>query len=123
MRVSPPAFAAALILTLVGQLAMAGPAFVQRVLLGDLVNDAKTATALTAVLVSNNFGDDVLRRQEPLSASDGGDYWTIEGSFNRDRTSEGVGKLIAKVNKADARVISLMFDYVLIPPAEPPKGN
>jgi hypothetical protein len=44
-------------------------------------------------------------------------------SRNRERTSEGRGKLVARINKADARVIWFMFDYVLIPPAESPKEN
>jgi len=120
MRVSALPYGA-LVLSLIGGLATAQPALVQISPLGDLVKDAETATALTALLVRNNYGDSVLQGQEPLNAQDGGTYWIVEGSLNPDRPSEGQGRLIVKINKTDACVLSLLFEYEGPPPSGAPR--
>jgi hypothetical protein len=93
--------------------------YFQRVVLGDLVKNGKTAVALVEVLVKNIYGDLDLEEQRPFVAQDGGDVWIVEGSKNKDRSVEGPGKLVVLVNKADAKIESFMGDDVMFPVTEP----
>lgn len=110
-----------LVLSLIGGLATAQPALVEMSPLSDLVRDAETAAALTVLLVRTNYGETVLSGQEPLNARDGGTYWIVEGSPTPDRPSEGQGRLIVKINKTDACVLSLLFEYEGPPPSGAPR--
>lgn len=119
-----------LLVVLVGMLIAVEPAmsdsipssaFAQRVLTGELVKDAKTAIAITEILIKGNYGEIALSEQMPLIARDDGSIWVIEGSLNKDRSAEGPGTVIVKINKSDAKVISLLFDYVIHPLQNPPR--
>jgi hypothetical protein len=76
----------------------------QRMLYGDLIKDAATAIALAEVLVKNNFGDDVLKKQRPLKATADGDFWIVEGSVTKDPAKQPEGPVILRINKADLTV-------------------
>jgi hypothetical protein len=100
-----------------------GPQLVQQLLIGDMVKNGDTAVALVEVLVRNLYGVSSLQEQQPFVARDGGRVWIVEGSLNKDRSVEGGGKLVATVNKLDAKIGTFMFDYVMFPPTEPPSGK
>jgi len=100
-----------------------GPQLVQQLLIGDMVKNGATAVALVEVLVRNLYGVSSLQEQQPFVARDGGRVWIVEGSLNKDRSVEGPGKLVATVNKLDAKIGTFMFDYVMFPPTEPPSSK
>jgi len=82
--------------------------YVERILHGDLVGNGSTAVAVAEIIIRANYGDDVLSEQRPLLVSDRGEYWLVEGSRNASRAVEGPGKVVVRLSKADARVISLL---------------
>jgi hypothetical protein len=97
-----------------------GPGYVLGLIHGDLVKDAGTAVALAEVLVESNFGVSKLEAQRPLVAYENGNFWIVEGSLNKERSVEGPGKLVVKIEKADASILYLGFDYVVISRSSPP---
>lgn len=97
--------------------------YVQQIIHGDLVENGKAAIELAEVLVRNKFGDSDLQEQQPFVARDGDQVWIVEGSKNKDRSVEGRGRLVIMVNKAHAKIESLMFDYVMFPLANPPSAK
>ncbi|HTI88455.1 MAG TPA: NTF2 fold immunity protein [Alphaproteobacteria bacterium] len=89
---------------------------VQRAMYGDSVKDTDSAVALAEVLVARNFGKSVLEKQQPLTAREDGDAWIIEGSAAKIQPKPGMGPVIVRLAKADAKVESLYLS------AAGPKG-
>jgi hypothetical protein len=81
--------------------------FVQRAMYGDCIKDNDTAVAVAEVLVARNLGNDVLQKQKPLTAREDGDAWIIEGSAAKIQPKPGMGPVIVRLTKADAKVESL----------------
>lgn len=80
-----------------------------------------TAAAIekfSAALAENEWGQNELRRQLPLAVSDKGDTWLVQGSGNAARDVEGPGPLHLEVQKRDARVLDIWFEWVLPTPPE-----
>jgi len=90
-----------------------GPKYVLSTLTGDLVKNSDSALSIAKILVSANYGDEVLQEQAPLSVADEGTHWMIEGSLNKNRDNEGPGRILIKIRKSDSKVEYLKFDYVL----------
>jgi hypothetical protein len=56
------------------------------------------------LLLERHYGDHQLERQRPLAATDMGDHWRVEGSWNRDGQHEGFGPFFLSIAKFDGRV-------------------
>jgi hypothetical protein len=52
----------------------------------------------------------------PLTVSDEGSTWLIQGSFNRDHANEGPGPFKLEVQKRDAKVLDMGFEWILKAP-------
>jgi hypothetical protein len=100
-----------------------GTGFIQQMLHGDLVKDGTAAISIAEIVIRSNFGDVSLQEQQPLVVSDGGDCWIVDGSLNKDRLVEGPGKISLRLYKSDARISSLIFDYVMLPVASRPSSD
>lgn len=87
-----------------------GPAFIFRVLNGDMVRDAATALDLAKTLLRHRYGEDMLKAQQPLSAHDAGDFWMIEGTPEAVDPVSNAGQVRLRINKADASVAWLYFE-------------
>jgi len=74
---------------------------------GGVVYDAHVATRLGELLLEAHYGASELERQRPLIAVDKGEYWRVEGSWNRDRKLEGIGSFFLSVRKHDGAVLDL----------------
>jgi hypothetical protein len=97
--------------------------YIQQIIHGDLVENGKAAIELVEILVRNKFGDEELQEQQPFVPRDGGQVWIVGGSKNKDRLVEGHGRMVIMVNKAHAKIESLMGDYVMFPIANPPSAK
>ncbi len=85
---------------------------------GDLLGDAAVAEKFAAAILENAAGTAELRRQAPLTVEDRGETWRIRGSANADRASEGPGPFELEVQKRDARVLDMKFEWVLETPPD-----
>jgi len=74
---------------------------------GGVIYDAPLAIRLGELLLEMHYGRSELDRQRPLTAEDKGDYWRVEGSWNRDRKIEGSGAFYLSVRKSDGFVTDL----------------
>lgn len=74
---------------------------------GGVIYDSKVATRLGELLLEVHYGQSELDRQRPLLVEDKGDYWRVEGSWNRDRKIEGNGAFFLSVKKFDGCVTDL----------------
>jgi hypothetical protein len=80
---------------------------------GDLLSDKDLAIRVAELLCEAHYGD--LREQMPLSVTDGGDYWRVEGNRNRDGTINGPAEFFLSIEKRDGRVTDF-GQYVRYPP-------
>jgi len=71
-----------------------------------------------AMLVLRSASQEGVNEQLPLSVSDQGDTWLVQGSLNRDRAAEGPGPFKLEVQKRDAKVVDIGFEWVLKVPPE-----
>lgn len=77
-----------------------------------IVSDPGLAERIAELLLEAHYGKDQVSRQKPLTITDKGDYWQIDGSWNRDRKIEGEGPFFLSILKRDGRVIDLAIPYV-----------
>jgi hypothetical protein len=54
--------------------------------------------------IAQNIAVLELARQKPLSVTDNETYWRVEGSWNQDGKSEGLGAFFVSIEKYDGRV-------------------
>jgi len=71
---------------------------------GGVVCDAQLACGIGALLLECHYGVEELARQQPLTATEKGDYWRVEGSWNRDNKLEGRGPFFLSIAKSDGRI-------------------
>ena len=74
---------------------------------GGVVFDAELARAIGETLFEHHYGGDELKRQTPLIVEDKGDYWRVEGGWNRDFKLDDNGPLFLSIHKYDGRVFDL----------------
>jgi hypothetical protein len=84
----------------------------------DLLGDAAIAEKFAAALLENAAGAAELQRQRPLVVEDRGETWRIRGGANADRAVEGPGPFALEVQKRDARVLDIKFEWVLETPPD-----
>jgi hypothetical protein len=72
---------------------------------GGIVPDGEVACRIAEVLIEAHFDKAELAAQQPLVATDKGDYWRVEGSRNRDQKVEGAGWFFMSIKKFDGRLI------------------
>lgn len=82
---------------------------------GGVVHDAAIAQRLGELLLEAHYGKEELARQRPLIITDKGDYWQVDGSWNRDRKIEGKGAFFMCVQKYDGRVMDFGIWGVIHP--------
>jgi hypothetical protein len=100
---------------------------------GGVVFDDDLARAVAEALFEHHYGDDELKRQKPLIVEDKGDYWRVEGSWNRDFKIDDSGPLFLSIHKYDGRVFDLgqwgpmlfrgSLDELLASARQPPPDN
>ena len=83
---------------------------IQHLVIGDLVKNTETAVELAAILIRRNFGEDSLKEQQPLSAHEDGDYWSVDGTPTMMKNTSGFGSVRVRIKKTDASVASLYWD-------------
>jgi hypothetical protein len=72
---------------------------------GGVICDVDLACGIGALVIERHYGEDQLKRQEPLTATDKGDYWRVEGTWNRDNQHEGFSPFFMSIAKFDGRII------------------
>ena len=70
-----------------------------------LVPDAEMARHLGETYAGLLYGADEQHRQQPFVASEQGDCWLIEGSWNRDKKLSEEGWFYAVIWKYDGRIV------------------
>ena len=83
-----------------------------------LIRDPEIARRLGEVLLEAHYGQEEVVSQRPLIVTDKGDYWQVDGSFNRDRKTEGSGSFFMSVQKRDGRVTDIDVPYIYRPHPE-----
>lgn len=77
---------------------------------GDLVPNEQAALSLAETLIRGKYGDEMLKRNQPLTVRRQGDYWFVRGR------KQGSFSSMLRINRVDARVdAALVFD-----PDDPP---
>lgn len=81
-----------------------GIMFLHKINRGGVICDAELACAVGALLLQRHYGSDELARQEPLTAADEGNCWSVEGAHNRDYGLEEDGPFFMTIAKFDGRI-------------------
>src|SRR5580704_7232010 len=71
---------------------------------GGVICDAELACAIGALLLKRHYGSDELAQQQPLTATDNGTSWRVEGARNRDHNLQGDGPFFMTIEKFDGRI-------------------
>jgi hypothetical protein len=83
-----------------------------------LLDDPAVAEKFGSAVLANAAGESELRRQLPLMVEDKEEIWRVRGSGNADREIEGPGPFLMEVQKRDARVLDMWFEWILDTPPE-----
>jgi hypothetical protein len=73
---------------------------------------AKTVEKFTTILVKSNYGDGELERQLPFTIVDKGKAWEVLGYGDANRSGDGSGRFHLEVQKHDAQVLDMSFQWV-----------
>jgi hypothetical protein len=85
---------------------------------GGIVNNGRVAIEIAELVTANMYGDDELKRQLPLEATEQDDCWVISGTHNKDRSHDGPGPVRVVIRKRDAQILDLVVPYVMHLPPE-----
>ncbi len=80
---------------------------------GGLVTTPELAVKLAELLLVSAYDEQRLEQQKPLIATDQGDRWLIEGSYNKDGKIEGIGPAKIIMLKRNAQVLYLAIPRVM----------
>jgi hypothetical protein len=80
---------------------------------GGVVFSGELAREFAELLCQAHYGNEELARQKPLSVSDKGNYWRVEGNWNRDGQADGPGAFFVSIEKFNGRVTDFgkLFSY------------
>jgi len=78
--------------------------FMTKMTRGGVVFSSGVAQKIAELLCEAHYGAQELARQKPFSVTDKETYWRVEGSWNRDGKSEGLGAFFVSIDKYDGRV-------------------
>ena len=81
-----------------------------------LLHDPAAVEKFGSAVLANAAGESELRRQLPLMVEDKEEIWRVRGSGNADRAIEGPGPFLMEVQKRDAQVLDLWFEWILDTP-------
>jgi len=59
------------------------------------------------------YGEEKMKREEPFRYSDGGDTWTVAGSYQPPDMPIGTGIWFIKIKKSNARVMRVFRSITL----------
>lgn len=79
----------------------------------DIIFLAALAQRFAAIIITNLRGEAELIRQLPLLIKDEGKTWLLTGSGSADNRFGGPGACHFEIQKHDARVVDMRFDWVL----------
>ena len=85
----------------------------QEILNGGVISTADVAVKMAELVVAHLYGEDEVTRQRPFEAKDEGDHWHVEGSWNRDRRTEGEGAAKIWIRKRDAKIMDMTMAAVM----------
>jgi hypothetical protein len=91
---------------------------------GGVFVDADHARAVAELLLEAHEGTDELARQRPLTVQDKGDFWRVEGSWNREMKPDeraghrARGPFFATFWKLDGRVLEFGVYGIMPPPPD-----
>lgn len=95
-----------------GQFSMDGlsPSMWMRRARGSRLVSAKTAAQLIRLIVTDEYGQDELDRNEPLSVREDGDVWIVDGAPGEQHAQvhgrpRGAGPLFARISKFDGQIL------------------
>ncbi|HYM29737.1 MAG TPA: NTF2 fold immunity protein [Candidatus Cybelea sp.] len=84
---------------------------------GGVVFSADTARSISETLIEAHYGKDELVRQLPLTVTDTGDCFRVEGSFNHDQAMAGPGAFFLTLWKHDGRAVNF-GRWEVVPPRD-----
>jgi hypothetical protein len=82
---------------------------------GGMIPNAELACQLGALLLAAHYGKDELELQRPLTATDKGDCWQVDGSRSRGSAAQGRGPFHLTIRKYDGRITEINVDYEIQP--------
>jgi hypothetical protein len=59
------------------------------------------------------YGEEKMKKEEPFRYSDGGDAWTVAGSYQPPDMPDGTGVWFVKIKKSNARVMRVAHTITL----------
>lgn len=80
--------------------------------------NSKIAEKFTTILIESNYGDDELARQIPFTIINEGSTWRVSGRGDPNRADGGNGRFHLDVQKHDAQVLNMSFQWGLPVPKE-----
>jgi len=82
---------------------------------GGMIPNAELACQIGELLLAAHYGKDELELQRPLTATDKGDHWQVDGSRNRGPADQGHGPFHLAIRKYDGRITDINVDYTFQP--------
>jgi hypothetical protein len=71
---------------------------------GGIVYDGELACKIGALLCKQHYGPHEATRQQPLTATDQGDSWRVEGMRNREYKLDDTGPFFMMIEKFDGQI-------------------
>jgi len=88
--------------------------FIRHHLLGGAVNTGDLALAMARLLLSHHYQSEDVRQSEPLTVTDNGTEWLIEGAPYRPYKDLGDRQALVRIAKRDGRIIDLEISMGMI---------
>jgi hypothetical protein len=80
----------------------------QNLVFGDLVPDETAAIGIAEALIRGRFGEEALRKLQPMTAREGGTQWNVFGRTNQGQPLP----VTVSVSKADAAVELFYVEFI-----------
>ena len=87
-----------------------GTVWFTNVIHGGMIPNADVACRIGELLLEAHYGKSELDLQRPLTATDKGDYWQVDGSRSRDSADQGHGPFRLSIRKYDGRIIDINLE-------------
>jgi len=87
--------------------------FLHNAIHGVIVNSPEMACDIGRLVFARLYGEAKMKREEPFRYRDGGDTWTVAGSYQPPDLPDGTGVWFIKIKKSNAEVLKIWRSITL----------
>jgi len=81
--------------------------FLHNAIHGPIVNSPEMACDIGRLVFARLYGKAKMKREEPFRYRDGGDTWTVAGSYQPPDLPDGTGVWFIKIKKSNSEVLKV----------------